>query len=535
MKSKSLPSKSKILSFFLCLLIGLEVLAGSSQGYRPADSQGRETYDIRVAMYAEDILIASGVDVFSQILKEYQWTVGEITYRVVLAPLYDKDIYRGRLTTKNFDVFFMPGGGGGGYVTLTKAYPRLFWVKLWKQNVEQFIKDGGSYFGICGGTYSFLGLDRAARTPFENYFIKSALNVSVVRLSFESYANPIFCQVVGLPPESVGQAAYLYYTGWNATGPVYSGIPLDVSLNRSHPLFDDFLSETERIRWIGGPAYTVPAHPDRTVSVIAWYPALEMSENYSTRIHAWKYSGGLRGFLPGFFTSFGQARTLIEGLLNVYTRARDWEMTQTIIATNFSNKPFMTAEVYPNEKAARILIYSGHPEYPVWWGGYIKDANDTAQNSLYDSLYHWTGIVAENQTKEDEATYNWWMIRRGIAWSAKLPDNDLPPVYGASQVSDIAPYHQPVQFTLTGNAEKTSGIPTLELYYRYSIDNLSWGPWTYYASDSSESDGWFWMFHASSANGVGYYQFYSLRKVQTMNELLIETAPPGPDAIAFVQ
>jgi hypothetical protein len=493
-----------------------------------------DTRDIHIALYAEDIIIGSGFDLYKEILDGYQWTSGDITYRFVVTLLSDRDIYRGCLTTQNFDFLLMPGGGGGGYVTLTKSYYRLPWVHFWRNQVIDFIKDGGGYFGVCGGTYSFLGLDCSPRTPFEYYFEKSALNISCVKLSFLSYANPIFCQWAGLPPEAVGHAAYLCYTGWNRSGTIYSGIPLDVPLNTSHSLFDDYVTDAVRIRWISGPAYVIPVHPDREVSVLAWYPAEEISENQSTQIHAWKYTGGFLGFLPGFLSYFRQGRTLLQGLLNVYTHAGDWVQTTTVLQTNFSKKPFMTGEVYPNEQGARLLMCAGHPEYPVWWGGCIEEANDTAHNSLYDSLYYWTHILPENQTVEDEKTYNWWMVRRGAAWTAQVPENDLPPVYGSSQVNDITPYDQPLGFNLAGNAVSTSGRITVELYYRYSLDNLTWGPWVYYTIDENDADGWGWSFDASLVNGSGYYQFYSLRKVQTMDEWVNETAPPGPDAIAYI-
>ena len=57
-----------------------------------------------------------------------------------------------------------------------------------------------------------------------------------------------------------------------------------------------------------------------------------------------------------------------------------------------------------------------------------------------------------NETEEEEMTYNWWIVRRHAAWiSKKVPDNDLPPVYEHSQVSDIFPYNQTMGFTIDGN------------------------------------------------------------------------------------
>jgi hypothetical protein len=531
MKRKFKLNKNKITVILLFLFLILMMFPASTTAN---DTIKTETHHIRIALYAEDVIIISGVDVWVRLLDRYQWTVGNITYQFDVTPIYDKDIYRGHLTTATYDVLFMPGGGGGGYVTLTKSHPNLQTVKIWKKQIINFVKDGGSYAGVCGGTYSLLGLDRLPQTPFERKFDQSAINISCVKLSFTSWATPIFCQWVGLRPDAIGSGAYLYYTGWNRTGIIYSGVPLDVSVNRSHPIFDGYLNGTVRFRWIGGPAYTLPIHPNRDVSVVARYPTEEISENPDTQIHAWQYIGGIRGFLPSSIQYFFKENTALNGLLNVYVHAGDWKKTDTIIQTNFSDKPFITAEVYPNDNAARIFLCAGHPEYYVWWGGHIVEANDTAHNTLYSSLYRWTDIIPENQTLVNEATYNWWLARRAIAWCAKIPIYDLPPVYGASQVIHIIPYEQPAVFSLAGNVEHSSGEVTLDVYYRYSTENISWGLWTYYGTDANEMDGWHWTFDAGLANGPGYYQFYSVRRVHQADEWVNETVPPGPDAITHI-
>jgi hypothetical protein len=139
-----------------------------------------------------------------------------------------------------------------------------------------------------------------------------------------------------------------------------------------------------------------------------------------------------------------------------------------------------------------------------------------------------------NETIEDEFSYNYCIIRRSVAWAAKVPDNDLPPVYGPSQVSDIYPYHQSLNFTLIGNAkEEAYRNISLDLYYHYSNDNSSnWSDWSLHGTDAFGSDGWSWEFNAP--NGSGYYQFYSIRHVEYEGYTELETAPSGPDAIAYV-
>lgn len=500
----------------------------------PSFASSNQHKNIRVAIYAEDLILSSGLDKFLKVFNTNEWMVGNITYHFVITQIYDSDIYRGYLSTKNYDILLMPGGGGGGHAILTKSNQHILWVKLWRKNMIDFITSGGGYFGVCGGTYFLLGLDRPPHTPYEQYLDRSALGVSSVKLSFDSYATPLLSQWIGLPPEKVSHVAYLYYTGWNASQPHRSGECLDIPINRSHPIFHQYLEETLHMRWISGPAYSIPAHPDRVISIAAWYPQEEISKNTSTQIHAWKYTGGFLGFLPGFFRYVYGNGTFPTGLTSVYAHAGDWKQLDTKITTNFSNKPFMTTEIYPNDYAARIVVCAGHPEFPVWWGGYIKESPDTRHNSLYDSLYQWTNVTPENQTIADEESFTWWLVRRAVAWTAKVPDTDLPPVYGPSQVNTIYPYEQSFQFTVQGNSEMQAGSISLELMYRYSSDNVTWGSWTSFGNDTDSSDGWQWEFNTSQVQGSGYYQFYSLRHVHTQNEWLNETAPPGPDASIHV-
>jgi len=56
-----------------------------------------------------------------------------------------------------------------------------------------------------------------------------------------------------------------------------------------------------------------------------------------------------------------------------YYLAGDWECSDKIIDLDFSNKPSITAEIYPNEIKGRILLCASHPEYMIWRGGEINE------------------------------------------------------------------------------------------------------------------------------------------------------------------
>jgi PKD repeat protein len=82
-------------------------------------------------------------------------------------------------------------------------------------------------------------------------------------------------------------------------------------------------------------------------------------------------------------------------------------------------------------------------------------------------------------------------------------DNSLP----SSYVNTILPYWQkasPLLIRATAN-DATSGIASIELYYRSNTDNLTWGSWTSYGIDVQSS--WDWSF--DFPGGEGFYQFYS--------------------------
>jgi len=351
---------------------------------------------------------------------------------------------------------------------------------------------------------------------------------------------PLFCQFSGKSPSSVGHmGVHIMYSGFNQLDDninYHSGVCLDVPVSRDSPIFDDYLEETRRVRWLGAPDFVIPENPDREIYVLATFPEEEISDNESTQYHYWKYTGGIRGLAKAAIKGFmgeGQVQ-YFDNLgvpMSIYALAGDWEKTDVIAKTNFSNKPFWIAEIYPNNNEGRIVRCTGHPEHNVWWGGYIKE-EDTDSNSLYESLYHWMDITPENETIENEFSYNYWTLRRSIAWATKVPDNDLPPVYGKSQVSDIYPYEQTLTFTIEGNVKTADGITSTELFYRYSEDNSTWTEWTSYGTDDDISDGWSWEFN--SPNGIGYYEFYSIRHVIHKESTESETAPPGPDAIVEV-
>jgi len=530
--------KIKILSIavFLILFFSYFVSADSHVAELDSGPNILEVKEVKIAMLAQERgWDCRDLEYFKEMLPDYEWVVNSTKYRFKVDLILDKDILSGNLKVDNYDVLLIAGGAVGDAEAMIRWIPNVRNF-IWKRSIANFIKNGGGYFSDCGGTTLITDLDHKPTTPEEMVLERSAIDgISCVKTDFQA-REPLLCQLLGDPPKSTGMLGYILYSGWNLSSPnanpPRNGIPLDYQINTNHPIFDDYLKDTRRISWIGGPGLVVPENPDREVTVLARFPVEEISENESTQVHVWEYQGGFRGVFKGIFKGFKDRENLefTNPFIGAYTHAEDWDPMDKILETNFSNKPAITAEIYPNENQGRLLLCSPHTERNIWWGGHVQESVDTDHNNLFEGLWMWVDIIPNPW--DLERTYNYWLNRRCIAWAGKVADNDLPPVYGPSQICDIYPYNQSSEFTVTGNAEVTDRIESLDLYYRYSSENETWTPWILYETDFDVSDGWSWEF--SPLDGVGYYEFYSIRHVEYEHEWLNEAAPPGPDAIARV-
>jgi hypothetical protein len=395
---------------------------------------------IRVAILAEEPLgWGSGKHFFPIILHNYSWTVNNISYTIVTNYVFDNDILKGALKTDRYDVLLVPGGGVGDGLAMIKGFHFLRNVRKWKEKISEFIQDGGGYIGICGGTALITDLQTAekrTRTFLERQYNKSSLGVTCVSSFYKSIAFPLFYLFQKNHAEKIGPIAYVFSF---APGETIDGVrihtggtPVDFQLCKNHPIFSDFEKDTERIRWWGGPALIVPEKPDREVQVLAKYPLKDLSENDDIRIHAWKYVGGIRGLFFAFLKAARYIKKEHESLRNVflytYYMAGSWVLTDKVIELDYSNRPCITSEIYPNENKGRILLCTAHPEYMVWWNGHITEVKNKDFTCLGTGLYQWKDIASLSKNASAELTHTWWMVRRFVAWSAKVPDDHLPPI-----------------------------------------------------------------------------------------------------------
>lgn len=395
---------------------------------------------IRVAILADEPLgWESAKQFFPLILDNYSWKTEETTYSCTTRYISDEDIRKGRLTTADYDVLLVPGGGVGDGHAVMKGFTFLRNVRTWKQQIKAFIQSGGGYVGVCGGAALMTDLhtqDKGHHSFLERQYHKSSLGVSCVSSYYRTLAFPLFYLFQHHHPEYIGATAYVlsFAPGTTTEGAQIhaGGAPVEFHLKNTHPLFSGVTQDTQRIRWWGGPALLVPEHPDREVHILATYPAQDPSANPLTRLYAWRYTGGIHGLLIAFFKAFRFIKKehlmLRKVFLYTYFFAGKWELTDKIIELDYSKKPAITAEIYPNEHQARILLCSPHPEYMVWWNGHIVQKTNSGCPSLSTGLYRWEDITPLSKNAFKEVTHTWWMVRRFVAWAAKIPDSDFPPL-----------------------------------------------------------------------------------------------------------
>ena len=74
------------------------------------------------------------------------------------------------------------------------------------------------------------------------------------------------------------------------------------------------------------------------------------------------------------------------------------------------------------------MLCTSHPEYMIWWNGRIYENQDTGIRNIGNGFHKWQNISALSSDLSKEFTYTWWVVRRFVAWAAKVPDNHMPPI-----------------------------------------------------------------------------------------------------------
>jgi hypothetical protein len=405
---------------------------------------------IKIAVLASEPLgWGSGKHYFPMILNNYSWESKTNKYKFVTEYIFDKDIYKGRLSVFNYDLLIVPGGGVGDGEAISKGLAFSYKVKKWKKHIQNFIKDGGGYLGICGGTALFARLDTGEnnkpKTFLEKLYDKSSLDLSVVKHFYKSIAFPLLYTFQYNHPEKIGATSYVFSfsPGETKDGVLFhsGGVPVDFKISKDNPIFFDYKGDILRIRWWGGPAITIPDRTDRFLKVCANYPDDDFSKHKDTRIFAWYYRGGIYGIVKAIFESLvfikKENLNLKDIFMYIYFFAKSWKKSNTIINLEYSGKPSITLEEYPNENKARIALCTSHPEYMIWWDGYITEVKENNETCIGTGFHKWKDVKPFSKNLIDEFTYTWWVLRRLAAWTGKIPDKEMPPIE-KGKINEIA-------------------------------------------------------------------------------------------------
>lgn len=399
----------------------------------------RKGKKIKVAILAEEpIGWASGKHFFPVILQGYSWQGKHVNYTVETSFIFDEDIRENKLNSSNFDVLLVPGGGVGDGECLTKGISFLPKVKTWKKNIRTFISNGGGYIGICGGAALLTDLETAnkRKTFMERLYHKSSVQVSSIKSYYKEMAFPLLYPFQHVYPEKIGPLAYVFSFQPGKTTDerrvLASGVPIRCQINQDHEFFTGFPKNHMVMRWWGGPGLIVPKDKRREISILAWYPSSDFSTTDKTKINAWMYTGGILGFMRGVGNAARyikkHKKRLNQLLTYIFYFSGDWKKTEKIVDLDLADRPCITTEIYPNDNMARIFLCTTHPEYMIWEDGEIKEAEDNHFNCIGHGFHRWESIKAFSKDGSIELTHSWWIIRRAVAWAAKIPPEDFPPI-----------------------------------------------------------------------------------------------------------
>jgi len=234
----------------------------------------------------------------------------------------------------------------------------------WKEEIASFIYNGGGYVGICGGANVVSLGFEQPRTPLDFLINQAALGISNI------YIND----------EQDQEWQYL----WKDTGEDH--VPIRTWIDTSVPIFNDHHQDWRDIVYGGGPGMYLGDRSDLApVQPIAIYEEEPMQ---IAPLHYW------RPTMSGWAI---------------------WKNVTTDIAGQW-------AGVLTSYGAGTMVLFGDHPEIPPMLNGSIDEFFGFSIYGIPRMVYQWTG------GEQLPLDYNWWIIRRSIAWASGVVESELPPI-----------------------------------------------------------------------------------------------------------
>ncbi len=236
----------------------------------------------------------------------------------------------------------------------------------WKENVRNFVASGGGYVGICGGANeASMGMEHPST------FIDRIINAGVLGIA-NVYVND----------DQNEEWQYLYKSAG-----IEGGVPVLCELT-DHPIVAASPDNPRVIRYEGGPGMYHAGKDDPLLGAVI--PIATYAEEISHRapIHLWEK---------------------VEG---------EWHIKEAI-QTDVKGQYAAIATTYGH---GNVVLFGPHPEEYTVLGGHVEEFPGRSKYTLFREgyLYRWV-----NET-ESNWSYNWWMVRRAVAWAAGIAGEHLP-------------------------------------------------------------------------------------------------------------
>jgi flagellin-like protein len=249
----------------------------------------------------------------------------------------------------------------------------------------------------------------------------------------------------------------------------------------------------------------------------------------------------------GWAVAWNVANTIATMTHTVYTGSTLYTFTVTVASDVAGNaliagvapNPFSFTTV--NQASATATGPTGPSNVAAITIAYTFSSTPTSVNIYYTMNGGTTWTLAGNDATVDgsyaytiatvDGTYGWrasavggGTIETSPPAAGTVPEATpyiLDRVKPASACVVSGAYWRNVAITITAtatDAAPSSGIASVTLYYRYSLNNATWGTWKSFGSDMLAP--WSWGFNFPSGNG--FYEFYTMARDAAGN---VENAP----------
>ena len=346
------------------------------------DSKDDTAITIKVAVY--DSQIFKSPKLIKKALDDYNWTAGDKIYTFKATYISDKEILgfgKNPLNNENFDLLII--GAESRQFLINQRFLLShdrdylnFTSRKWIRNIRDFVANGGGYIGICGGA-NIASQGSVVYPDHASVWDKLSLRVEHLGLA-NVYINNQHWEE--------WQYAWKIAMGKRGT---YVGVPLNISINKDHPIYSNYDSEDRNILWFAGPGlYDANVENDKLGEVVPLSYYLEEPMDLAP-LHMWRFT--FRGYKP-FYD----------------------------IQTDLKDQYASIATVYNN--SGRVVLFGPHPEYATFEGNFNEFRGFT-KFGVYDRyVYNWTSVTPSPDN------YNWWILQRCAAWASHVSDDMLPQV-----------------------------------------------------------------------------------------------------------